>query len=121
MKDTWVATTVNKREGVWYKKVLYMYEFPVKNGAGSSTNIPPIQIKVKYTLNGVSATTTLKIVDPLTSVPYAITRNTVYTLQVGETESQGGGLTFNFVFTPWTAHDVDVDLSEGTEVVTPAP
>lgn len=116
MKDTWAATTksANGREGIWYKKVLYMYEYPAKLGDGSAIN--PIQIEVNYTLNGVSAKTTVKVEDEK-QVPYAIERNTVYTLQIGETEAPAGELTFKFVFAPWTVHDIDVDLSEGATVV----
>ena len=115
MKDTWVATTksANGREGIWYKKILYMYEYPAKLGDGSAIN--PIQIEVNYTLNGVSAKATVNVEDEK-QVPYAIERNTVYTLQIGETEAPAGALTFKFVFAPWTVHDVDVDLNDGITV-----
>lgn len=120
MKDTWVAAikSSNGRDGVWYKKILYMYEYPAKKSNDDKIN--PIQIEVNYTLNGVSAKTTVKIEDEKLT-PIAINRNYVYILQVGETEAQGGELTFKFVFAPWTVNDIDVDLSEGTEVTeTPA-
>lgn len=118
MKDIWVAATKssNGREGVWYKKVLYMYEYPAALENGSA--ITPVQIEVSYTLNGISAKTAVKVEDDK-QVPHAINRNYVYILQVGETEAQGGELTFKFVFAPWTVHDVDVDLSDGTVVTTP--
>ncbi len=118
IKDTWVAATKssNGREGVWYKKVLYMYEYPAT--LENDSPITPVKIEVSYTLNGISAKTAVKVEDDK-QVPHAINRNYVYILQVGETEAQGGELTFKFVFAPWTVNDIDVDLSDGTEVTTP--
>ena len=122
MKDVWATATTTTikngaasivRNGVWYKKVLYMYEFPARTG-NDANYVTPLQVEVGYTLNGVAATAIVKVLDEKL-VNLEIERNTVYILQVGETTAEGGALTFNFVQTPWTIHDIDVDLSEGNK------
>lgn len=117
MKDAWVSATTaaNGRSGVWYKKVLYMYEFPDKMKIGTSPTTP-IVAEVKYTLNGLPGTAEVKLQNDDT-VNLKIARNTVYTLQVGETSTAGGALTFKFVQAPWTMHEIDVDLSDGKESI----
>lgn len=108
---SWVEeVTSDGRTGTWYKKVLYMYERPQEfNGI----NLSPLQAEVSYTLNGSPATVTVGLADATTGKPFEIKRNTVYTLQVGQTQSDGGNLTFEFKDTPWNLHEMDVDLNQG--------
>lgn len=124
MRDVWAAATTTTikngaasitRNSVWYKKVLYMYEFPAKTG-NDANYVTPLQVEVGYTLNGVASTAIVKVTDE-NNVNLKIERNTVYILQVGETTAAGGALTFGFAQTPWSIHDIDVDLSEGKETI----
>lgn len=111
MKDTWVSTcTTDNRTGVWYKKVLYMYEYPKKINFDTT----PAVAEVSYTLNGWPSTAEIQMKDANKN-PIDLLRNHVYTLQVGETSSQGGALTFIFVDSPWSIHEVDADLNDGKE------
>lgn len=96
----------NGRAGTWYKKVLYMYERPQ---AINSVDLKPLQAEVSYTLNGSPATVTVDLKNASTNT-LEIKRNTVYTLQVGQTEAEGGSLIFEFKDTPWNLHEMDVDL-----------
>lgn len=108
---SWVEeVTSDGRTGTWYKKVLYMYERPqALNGLELKV---PLQAEVSYTLNGSPATATVGLTD-VNGKTLEIKRNTVYTLQVGQTQSDGGSLVFEFEDTPWNLHEMDVDLNEG--------
>lgn len=111
LKDTWVGTaTADGRQGVWYKKVIYMYEYP-KTLYSNPTPAP--KAEVTYTINGSAATTVVEMKDAATGNAFDIKRNHVYTLQVGETSSVGKPIDFTFTDAPWTAHEIDADLNSG--------
>lgn len=111
MKDTWVGTaTADGRQGVWYKKVIYMYEYP--KALFSNPTIAP-QAEVTYMLNGSTSTTVVDMKDADTGNAFDIKRNHVYTLQIGETASVGQPIEFIFTDAPWTVHEIDADLNSG--------
>lgn len=115
MRDSWISIcSDNNRTGVWYKKVLYMYEFP-KTINGISTAAPMAEIA--YTLNGSPSTVEVPMKETRadgSAVLIDIKRNHLYTLQIGETSAQGGPIVFSFTDTPWSIHEMDADLNEGT-------
>jgi len=116
--EAWVAsiTSSEGREGTWYKKVLYAYEYPTAV-IGTETATP--QLLVEYTLNGSLYTQTVNMVKAVTgnnTERFNITRNHVYTLQIGDTGITGGDLQFTFQINNWTSHEIDADLNGGTEI-----
>lgn len=117
--EAWVAsiTSPEGREGTWYKKVLYAYEYPTAV-SGTSTATP--QLLVEYTLNGSLYTQTVNMVKTVTGKPterFNIARNHVYTLQIGDTGTPGGEVEFTFQINNWTSHEIDADLNGGEDVV----
>ena len=115
MKDSWISTcSADSRTGVWYKKVLYMYEFP--KAINSNPTAAPMA-EIAYTLNGAPSTVKVPMKEKLSDdreVLIDIMRNHLYTLQIGETSAQGGAIVFSFTDTPWSIHEMDADLNEGT-------
>lgn len=108
------STTQNNKtvKGIWYKKVLYMYEYPEKIGS-VETSTP--ELEVKYVTNGQENTVSVTMVQrsETTSIRFPIERNYVYTLVIGDTETEAGPLTFRLVVTDWTLHEMDADLNQG--------
>ena len=118
--EAWVAsiTSPEGREGTWYKKVLYAYEYPA-TVVGTDTATP--QLLVEYVLNGSLYTQTVNMVKTITGKPterFNITRNHVYTLQIGDTGTPGGEVQFTFQINNWTSHEIDADLNGGEDVKT---
>lgn len=116
--EAWVAsiTSSEGREGTWNKKVLYAYEYPTAV-IGTETATP--QLLVEYTLNGSLYTQTVNMVKAVTgnnTERFNITRNHVYTLQIGDTGITGGDLQFTFQINNWTSHEIDADLNGGAEI-----
>ncbi|MCD8181834.1 MAG: hypothetical protein LUE99_00685 [Bacteroides sp.] len=111
MSEAWVGqANLDGRQGTWYKKVLYIYPFPLQIGA-TYTETP--KAEVTYVLNGWTSTVTVDLKNVETGNTFAIERNTLYTLQIGETSAVGGELTFSFTNAPWALHEIDADLNEG--------
>lgn len=111
LKDTWVGSaTADGRTGVWYKKVIYMYEYP-KTLNSNPTAAP--KAEVTYTLNGSTSTAVVDMKDAATGNSFDIKRNHVYTLQIGETSTIGSPVEFIFTDAPWTTHEIDADLNGG--------
>ena len=114
--DAWVSSVTSEegREGTWYKKVLYAYEYPQFIG-GNGT--PEPSLLVEYTLNGSPYTQTVKLEKTTATGTerFDIARNHVYTLQIGDTGVEGQPLSFTFLVNDWTAHEIDADLNEGTD------
>ncbi|WP_455666396.1 hypothetical protein [Phocaeicola sp.] len=115
--EAWVASITSNegREGTWYKKVLYAYEYPT-TVSGIATATP--QLLVEYTLNGSLYTQTVNMVKTAenTTKRFNITRNHVYTLQIGDTGTPGGEVQFTFQINNWTSHEIDADLNGGSDV-----
>lgn len=121
-EEDWIAETSIKvtldggttvtRQGTWYKKVLYMYPFPVS--IGNLTSETP-KLVVNYTLNGAPGVREVPMKDETTTFAFDIQRNYVYTLQVGDPNATGD-LSFTFIRSPWEVHQIDADLNEGSDV-----
>lgn len=110
LDDSWVGQAiVEGRQGSWYKKVIYMYEYP-KTINGNPIAAP--KVEVTYSLNGWTSNVTVEMRDQNANT-FEIKRNYVYTLQVGETSAPGGELVFTFTDQPWTVYQMDADLNEG--------
>lgn len=112
LNEQWVSTvTADGRTGTWYKKVLYMYERPREINTNA---ISALKAEVTYSLNGWE-TSTIVDMRNVAGNTFDIQRNHVYTLQIGQTQADGGKLIFTFTDTPWTLHEMDADLNGGTE------
>lgn len=105
----------NGRTGTWYKKVLYTYGYLAARD-GASTPAPTLV--VDYKLNGSSNSIEVPMVkeDAGGTKRFDITRNHLYTLQIGDTQQQGQSLTFTVTVEDWEYHEINADLNGGTNI-----